>query len=47
MLEAQQEMARVQAIAQDTVAGSSEVTRVVWKLDETWLRKHGIDPGQL
>ncbi len=47
MLEAQQEMARVQASARNAVMGSSEVDRVVWKLDESWLRGEGIDPARL
>ena len=47
MLEAQQEMARVQGIAQKTVSGSKDVNRVTWEIDENWLRSKGIDPGQL
>lgn len=46
MLEAQQEMARLQAIARGIVLGSADVSRVVWKLDERWLRGEGVDPGQ-
>lgn len=47
MLDAQKEMARVQAIARKIVAGSSGVDRVVWELDENWLRSEGIDLSQL
>ena len=44
MLDAQQEMARMQGTARSIVAGSSDVDRVVWKLDENWLRARGVDP---
>lgn len=47
MIEAQQEMARVQKIARDIVAGSDDVSRVVWTLDENWLLGKGIDPNLL
>ncbi len=47
MLDAQREMARMQGIARGIVAGSGDVDRVVWKLDENWLRAQGIDPGRL
>ena len=47
MLDAQQEMARVQGVARGIVVGSGDVDRVVWKLDENWLRAQGIDPGLL
>ena len=45
MMEAQQEMARVQRMARDIVADSEDVSRVVWVLDENWLLGKGIDPN--
>jgi hypothetical protein len=47
MLDAQQDMARVQGIARNIVVGSSDVNRVTWELDGNWLRSEGIDPGRL
>lgn len=47
MIEAQQELARVQGIARGIVLQSSSVDRVAWKLDENWLHSQGIDPAQL
>lgn len=47
MMTAQQEMAQAQALARDIVMGSSKVERVVWKLDERWLRNNGVDPDLL
>ena len=47
MLYAQEEMARIQALARSTVVRTEEVDRVVWKLDEAWLRNQGIDPDRL
>jgi hypothetical protein len=47
MLDAQQEMARVQSIVRTIVAGSDDVTRIVWELDENWLRGEGVDLSQL
>jgi hypothetical protein len=47
MLDAQKELARVQAIAKRTVEASEDVDRVTWELDEKWLRNAGIDPDQL
>ena len=47
MLDAQGEMARVQGIARKIVVGSDDVSRVIWKLDENWLRSEGVDPSQL
>ncbi len=46
MLDAQQEMARIQGIAQKIVAGSNDANRVIWELDENWLRGKGVDPSQ-
>lgn len=45
MLDAQQEMARIQGIARSIVVESNDVSRVNWKLDENWIRGKGIDPG--
>ena len=47
MIDAQQELARVQGIARRIVAESDDVTRVVWQLDEAWLRAAGFDPSRL
>ncbi len=47
MLDAQQEMAKVQGIARKIVVGSNDVSRVIWELDENWLRGEGVDPSQL
>jgi hypothetical protein len=47
MLDAQQEMARVQGIARKLIEDSREVDRVVWELDRKWLRNEGIDPDHL
>lgn len=44
---AQEEMARIQALAADVVKADPDVQRVVWKLDERWLRNNGIDPDLL
>ena len=46
MLEAQQELARVQGIARGIVESSDEVRRVTWELDERWLRGQGVDPDR-
>ena len=43
MLRAQEEMARIQALARSAIVRTEEVDRVVWELDETWLRNQGID----
>ncbi len=47
MVDAQREMARVQGMAKKTVAGSGDVDRVIWLLDESWLRSNGVYPDQL
>ena len=47
MVAAQREMARIQGLARSTVVESKKVDRVVWELDETWLRNQGIDPDRL
>ena len=47
LVAAQQEMARVQYIARDIVEQSADVDRVIWKLDETWLRSNGVNPDLL
>lgn len=47
MLNAQQEMARLQGVAREVVTDSNDVRSVVWKLDENWLRSEGIDPSLL
>lgn len=47
MLNAQQEMARVQGVAKSIVEGADDVDRVVWELDERWLRGEGIDLNRL
>ena len=46
MLEAQQELARLQSTARGIVAKSEDVTRIVWELDEAWLRGEGVNPDQ-
>lgn len=46
MIDAQKELARVQAIAGRTVEASEDVDRVTWVLDEKWLRNAGINPDQ-
>jgi hypothetical protein len=47
MLDAQQKMARVQGIVRNIVAESDDVNRVIWQLDENWLRSEGVDLSQL
>ena len=47
MVEAQQELARIQGIAREVVVEDPDVNRVVWTLDERWLRNHGIDASML
>lgn len=47
MLEAQQELARVQGIARQVVIADQDVSRVVWALDERWLHANGIDASSL
>lgn len=44
---AQEELARLQALAAETVQSDSDVNRVTWKLDERWLRNNGINPDLL
>jgi len=44
VVEAQQELARIQGIARGIVARSDSVDRVVWALDTNWLHSVGIDP---
>ncbi len=43
MLHAQEEMARIQALARSAIVRSEGADRVDWELDETWLRNQGID----
>lgn len=45
--EAQQEMARFQALAVQVIKSDPEVTSVVWKLDERWLYENGVNPNLL
>ena len=47
MVEAQQELARVQGIAREVAVADEDVNRVVWELDERWLRANGIDASML
>lgn len=47
MLEAQQELARVQGMAREVAVADQDVNRVVWELDERWLRANGIDASTL
>jgi len=47
LYEAQQELARVQSVAAEVVKASPNVDRVVWNLDERWLRNNGINPDLL
>ena len=47
MTKAQQDLAHVQSLAQHIVMESDEVKRVVWRLDEKWLRQNGVDPDLL
>ncbi len=47
LYEAQQKLARVQSVAAEVVNASPDVDRVVWNLDERWLRNNGINPDLL
>jgi hypothetical protein len=44
---AQEELARLQSLAAETVLSDPEVARVIWKLDERWLRNNGVNPDLL
>lgn len=47
LYDAQQKLAEIQAAAADLVRSDPDVSRVAWKLDERWLRSHGINPDLL
>lgn len=47
LYEAQEEMARVQALAAGVIKANPEVSRIAWKLDERWLYNNGVDPDLL
>ena len=40
--EAQQRLADLQAYAKERVLAQPGISRVIWKLDEEWLRSHGV-----
>ncbi len=40
--EAQQILADLQAYAREQVMSQQGISRVIWKLDEDWLRSHGV-----
>lgn len=42
IFEAQRQLAEIQSSARNLVEASPKVSRVRWKLDEEWLRNHGI-----
>lgn len=45
LMDAQQEMARIQERARTIVLGSGKVSRVFWELDSDWLTASGVPPG--
>ena len=47
MLDAQEGMGRIQSIAREIVMEADGVSRVIWKLDENWLHREGVDVNQL
>ena len=42
LMQAQDELARIQKRAQAIVESSEEITRVRWQLDKDWLMSHGV-----
>lgn len=42
MMAAQQELARIQSRAMDTVLALDDVSTVRWEFDEQWFREHGV-----
>lgn len=47
LYEAQQELARVQALAAEVLVSHPDVSRVAWTLDRRWLNDNGINPALL
>jgi len=47
MVEAEQNLARVQGMASEIVLDAGGVDRVAWELDRNWLFGKGIDPDRL
>ncbi len=47
LYQAQEELARIQSLAAETIESDPDVNRVAWKLDERWLRSNGINPDLL
>ena len=47
MLDAQEGMGRIQSIAREIAMEADGVSRVIWKLDENWLHREGVDVNQL
>jgi hypothetical protein len=47
LYEAQEELARLQNLAAETVRADPEVNGIAWELDDRWLRSNGINPDLL